>query len=108
MKVLLQVDSLIYQALGEMAAAARVNGQALSGSRWERPTRASLMRDAMYTAVWNAHNGGSLLLPAPACPKALEGLPWRVLDGRTVPVDSRGLVIDGPCPAATSALPSVI
>lgn len=80
--VTIQVDPLIYAALGEIAALKK------SG------TRARLIRDILYTAVWNMQHGGERLRRALDCPKNMEGQMYRLKSGKVVEVESWGLEIN--------------
>ena len=80
--VTIQVDPLIYSALGEIAVLKN------SGSR------AQLIRDALYTAVWNAQRGGGHSRHALDCPKGVENQSYRLKHGKVVEVDAWGLEIN--------------
>jgi hypothetical protein len=80
--VTIQVDPLIYSSLGEIATLKK------SGSR------AQLIRDALYTAVWNAQRGGGHSRHALDCPKGVENQSYRLKHGKVVEVDAWGLEIN--------------
>jgi hypothetical protein len=56
-------------------------------------TRTAIIRDAIYTAVWNAKKGGPPLRTAPTCGPMIENTMLRVVDGKLAPIDSDGLLI---------------
>jgi hypothetical protein len=84
----MQIDPLIYAALERLASQ---DTREPAPGRWHRATRASVMRDAIYTAVWNAHHGGPELKRAPICPPLYHGQFFRVLEGKIVTIDENGL-----------------
>lgn len=79
--VTIQIDPKIYCALLEISVL-------------KKRKRAQLIRDALYTAVWNAQRGGAQLRRALDCPKNMHDQPYRLKGGRVVEVEDWGLEIN--------------
>jgi hypothetical protein len=82
--VTIQVDPLIYQALGELA------------SLRTRGNTAQLIRDSFYTTLWNAQRGPSdgRLRHSLSCPSKMHDQNYRLKNGKVVEVDAWGLEIN--------------
>jgi hypothetical protein len=78
----IQLDPLIYQALAEIASM-RTGGN-----------RAQLIRDALYTLVWNERRGGPRTRRALDCPQSMHGQDYRLRSGKVVEIDLSGLEIN--------------
>ena len=57
-------------------------------------TRARVIRDALYTALWNLQRGGGKLRHSLDCPKSMEGQAYRLKGGKVVEIDAWGLEIN--------------
>jgi hypothetical protein len=83
-KILLTLDPLLCQGLGELCG--RLN-----------KARTEVIRDAIYTAVWNELRGqGAALQQSPRCSEVYENSTenYRVQGKRLVRVNRFGLVIE--------------
>jgi len=79
--IAIQVDPVILQSIERLA-------------KERGSTKSQVIRDAMYSAVWD-WQAGKLggLQAAPKCPKNFDGLSTRVLHGELVQIDGNGLVV---------------
>lgn len=79
--ILLRIDPLLCDTLSVLAAQ-------------RKTTRAVLLRDCIYTAVWNMRRRGAPLRAAPRCPKMMEEQPFRVLAGKLIRIGPDGLELE--------------
>jgi hypothetical protein len=79
--VTIQVDPLIWSALSEIAV------------RDKRP-RSKLVRDALYSLVWDAQRGGRQFRKSLDCPENMHGQPYRLKAGKVVDIEAWGLQIN--------------
>ena len=78
----IKIDPVIYAALKEMSALTHWN-------------RAQLIRDALYTTLWNRQRHGISPRRALDCPPNMHGQNYRLKSsGRVVEIDAWGLEIN--------------
>jgi metal-responsive CopG/Arc/MetJ family transcriptional regulator len=79
MMVTIQLDPVIVASLDRLT---------------QRRGRAQLIRDALYSYVWDVRrNGGANVRSAPGSSKVLDAAGVRVVDGKLAPIDDWGLLL---------------